>query len=71
LGRHIRVGNNDAWSEIIGVVATTHDDGMSQDAPTSVYWPVMMDRFESEKQEPRAAVFPSSCALGVLARSRS
>ncbi len=50
LGKQIRVGTNDGWREIIGVVADVHDDGVNRDAPTSVYWPMMMDGFEGEKQ---------------------
>ncbi|HXO04000.1 MAG TPA: FtsX-like permease family protein, partial [Candidatus Sulfotelmatobacter sp.] len=56
LGKRIRVGNNDDWREIIGVVADIHDDGVSQDAPTSVYFPVMMDRFEGQKESLRRGI---------------
>jgi predicted permease len=48
LGKRIRVGTTDDWREIIGVVADTHDDGVNQDAPTSVYWPVLMTKFEGQ-----------------------
>jgi predicted permease len=50
LGKRIRPGNIDDWREIVGVVQDVHDDGVDQAAPSSVYWPVMMDRFEGEKQ---------------------
>jgi predicted permease len=50
LGKRIRVGNTDDWREIIGVVRDVHDDGVNQPAPTSVYWPIMMDRFEGQKE---------------------
>ncbi len=50
LGKRIRAGNTDDWREIVGVVQDVHDDGVDQAAPSSVYWPVMMDRFEGEKQ---------------------
>ena len=50
IGKRIRVGSGDDWREIIGVVADVHDDGMSQEAPTSVYWPVIMNRFEGRKE---------------------
>lgn len=53
LGKRIRPASTDDWREIIGVVADVHDDGVNQDAPTSVYWPVMMDRFEGQKQSLR------------------
>jgi predicted permease len=50
LGKRIRVGNGDDWREIVGVAGDTHDDGVNKPAPTSVYWPVMMDRFEGQKE---------------------
>jgi predicted permease len=53
LGKRIRVGNTDDWREIIGVAADVHDDGVNKPAPPSVYWPVMMDRFEGQKQAVR------------------
>jgi hypothetical protein len=30
-----------------------HDNGVNEPAPTSVYWPVMMDRFEGQKEAVR------------------
>ena len=50
LGKQIRVGTTDDWREIIGVAADTYDDGVNKPAPTSVYWPVMLDRFEGQKE---------------------
>ena len=51
LGKRIRVGTNDDWREIIGVVGDVYDDGTNKDAPASVYWPILMSRFEGEKTE--------------------
>ncbi|MDT7816833.1 MAG: putative transport system permease protein [Acidobacteriaceae bacterium] len=48
LGKRIRPGNIDDWREIVGVVQDVHDDGVDKPAPSSVYWPVMMDHFEGE-----------------------
>ena len=45
LGKRIREGMKDPWREIIGVVADVRDDGADQKAPTTVYWPVMMNNF--------------------------
>jgi predicted permease len=50
LGKRIRASNTDDWREIVGVAADVHDDGVNQPTPTSVYWPVMMDRFEGQKE---------------------
>ncbi len=48
LGKRIRVGSKDDWREIIGVVGDVYDEGVSKPASTSVYWPLMMDHFESD-----------------------
>src|SRR6266446_6860288 len=48
LGKRIRVSTKDDWREIIGVVGDVYDDGVSTPATTSVYWPLMMDHFESD-----------------------
>ena len=56
LGKRIRVASVDDWREIIGVVADVHDDGVSEKAPASVYWPIMMDRFEGQKEMLRRGV---------------
>jgi predicted permease len=53
LGKRIRPGSIDDWREIVGVVQDMHDDGVDKEAPSSVYWPVMMDRFEGQKQTVR------------------
>ncbi len=50
LGKRVRVGSTDDWREIIGVVQDVHYDGVDKPAPTTVYWPVMGDNFEGEKQ---------------------
>jgi predicted permease len=48
LGKRIRVGSKDDWREIIGVVGDVYDEGVSKPATTSVYWPLLMDHFESD-----------------------
>ncbi len=39
LGKQIG-GSPKAWREIVGVVGNVHDDGTSQQAPATVYWPI-------------------------------
>ena len=56
LGKHIRVGNTDDWREIIGVAKNVYFDGVSQKAPTTVYWPVFMDKFEGQPEIVRRSV---------------
>src|SRR6266853_5375074 len=48
LGKRIRVSTKDDWREIIGVVGDVYDDGVAKPATTSVYWPLLMDHFESD-----------------------
>ena len=50
LGKRIRIGSTDDWREIIGVAKDVYDDGPNNPAPTSVYWPIMQDRFEGDKE---------------------
>jgi predicted permease len=45
IGKRIREGMKDSWREIIGVVADVRYDGADQKAPTTVYWPVIMNNF--------------------------
>jgi putative ABC transport system permease protein len=49
LGKRIREGMNDPWREIVGVVADVRHDGADQKAPTTVYWPLLMNRFWTDK----------------------
>ncbi|MGB8538330.1 MAG: ABC transporter permease [Acidobacteriaceae bacterium] len=56
LGKRIRVATTDDWREVVGVVQDVHDDGVDHAAPSSVYWPVMLDRFEGEKQTLRRSL---------------
>lgn len=50
LGKRIRVASTDDWREIVGVAGDVHDDGVSQPAPATVYWPLIQDRFEGQKE---------------------
>ncbi len=56
LGKRIRVASTDDWREIVGVAQDVHDDGVDQAAPSTVYWPVMMENFEGQKQELRRGI---------------
>ena len=50
LGKRIRTGSTDDWRQIVGVVGDVHLDGVSKKAPTTVYWPLMMNNFDTEKE---------------------
>ena len=56
LGKRIRVSTKDDWREIVGVVGDVHDDGVNQKPPTSVYWPLLMQRFEGDDTSVRREV---------------
>ena len=56
LGKHIRVGNTDDWREIIGVAKDVYYDGVSQKAPTTVYWPAFMAKFEGQPEDVQRGV---------------
>ncbi|HZU30054.1 MAG TPA: ABC transporter permease, partial [Candidatus Angelobacter sp.] len=48
LGKRVRVGATDDWREIIGVVTDVYDDGLNQEPAKSVYWPMIMQKFEGQ-----------------------
>lgn len=56
LGKRIRVGNTDDWREIIGVAGDAHYEGVNRPATSVVYWPVIMNRFEGEKDYVRRGI---------------
>jgi predicted permease len=49
LGKRIRVSTKDEWREIIGVIGDVRYDGMNKDAPTTAYWPTLMNHFENDE----------------------
>jgi predicted permease len=50
LGKRIRAGSADDWRQIIGVVGDVHQNGMSEKTPAIVYWPLIMNNFETQKE---------------------
>src|ERR1700723_1580197 len=49
LGKRIRVGNNEAWREIVGVVGNVYDRGVDEKPSSAAYWPVYMSNFEGDQ----------------------
>ena len=47
LGKRLRVSTIDDWREVIGVVASVYEDGVTKPAPKEVYWPIFLARFQS------------------------
>ncbi len=45
IGKRIRTTPNDPWREIVGVAGAERDDGVTEPAPTIVYWPMALEHF--------------------------
>ena len=56
LGKRIRVSSKDDWREIVGVTGDVYDDGVSQKPTKAAYWPLMMNKFESDDLSVRRGV---------------
>jgi ABC-type antimicrobial peptide transport system permease subunit len=50
LGKQIRVTPADDWREIVGVVGNVHDEGVDRPESSTIYWPLIQDRFEGEPE---------------------
>ena len=57
IGKRIRVTLKDDWREVIGVVADLHDNGIDQEAPTIVYWPLLQKNFEGGDSAVRSVAY--------------
>ena len=56
LGKRIRAGSTDDWRQIVGVVGDVHDDGLNENAPTTAYWPLLMNNFDTQKERVQRGV---------------
>lgn len=50
LHKEIREGMADPWREIVGVAGDVHSDGVDQKAPTTAYFPLLLNGFWGEKE---------------------
>jgi predicted permease len=48
LGKRVRESSKHPWHEVIGVVEDERDDGLDQKAGSTVFWPVLIDRFAGD-----------------------
>ncbi len=48
LGKRVRVGRDTPWREIVGVVGNIHDDGVAEEARSTMFWPMMQRDFWGE-----------------------
>jgi putative ABC transport system permease protein len=51
IGKQVRSTRKDDWREVVGVVGNIHDDGVEKQAPSSVYWPILVTHLEGEPTE--------------------
>jgi predicted permease len=42
IGKHLRIMPAQAWIEVVGVAQDVHQNGVDEEAPATVYWPVMV-----------------------------
>ena len=42
IGKHFRIMPNQPWVEVVGVAQNVRQNGVSEEAPAIVYWPVMV-----------------------------
>lgn len=56
LGKQIRADSTDDWRQIVGVVADVHQDGIQEKAPTTVYWPLMANNLDGNKERVQRGV---------------
>jgi putative ABC transport system permease protein len=50
VGKRIREHLNSPWREVIGVVGDVRDEGIDKQAPTMVYFPIVLDSERPEKK---------------------
>jgi predicted permease len=48
VGKRLRIRDVDDWREIIGVVGNVLDDGIDKPPRTDVYWPILLQNFDSQ-----------------------
>ncbi len=42
IGKHFRLMPSQPWIEVVGVAQNVHQNGVDEEAPATVYWPVMV-----------------------------
>ncbi len=61
-------GGDMLWNDIVGVVGNVREDGLDQEAPSTMYWPLLQRDFYGEGGELRRSVaFAVRAQPGVLA----
>ena len=47
IGKRVRVSTVDDWAEVVGVAADVHYNGMTENVPSYVYFPIMAKKLET------------------------
>jgi predicted permease len=56
IGRRVRNSPENPWRTVVGVVGDERDDGLAKPAPTTVYWPLIIENFWNEKVQVRRSM---------------
>ncbi len=56
IGKRVRVASIDDWREVVGVVANVYDSGVSKEASSTTYWPVILARFQADVSDVQRTV---------------
>jgi predicted permease len=76
IGKQIRATQKGDWREVVGVMGDVRQDGVDKEAPTSVYWPILVANIEgnSDVYVERTVTFairsPRAGSEGLLNESR-
>jgi predicted permease len=68
IGKRIRPYPQSAWREVVGVVGDMRDDGLNKKAAAAAYWPLLMEGFSPQPDEP---VFVQRALTYVIRSSRA
>jgi predicted permease len=56
LGKRIRAASQDDWRQIVGVVGDVRQDEITEKAPTTVYLPLLLNKFDGSKERVQRGV---------------
>ena len=56
IGRRVRNSPENPWRTVVGVVGDERDDGLAKPAPATVYWPLIIEQFWTEKVQVRRSM---------------
>jgi predicted permease len=58
IGKQVTERPNGVWREVVGVVGDVRDNGVNEKAPTTVYWPLLVEKlWDDDVRATRGGVF--------------